>query len=76
MVISELVRIENSYMCIGITIIDGIVVDAPPIAKWTLGKRYDAVKNYYETKKHSTVQTLGVTLNENKTNNRKPTGNK
>ena len=35
---SKLVEVTSSYASYGIVVRDGIVVDAPPIAKWLIGK--------------------------------------
>jgi len=34
----ELYQVELSYACYGIVVVDGVVTDAPPIARWMIGK--------------------------------------
>ncbi len=39
--------ISLSYATFGIAVADGVVVDAPPIAKWALGRDEREVAGYY-----------------------------
>jgi hypothetical protein len=34
----ELYQVELSYACYGIVVVDGVVTEAPPIARWMIGK--------------------------------------
>jgi hypothetical protein len=45
-----LYHIDVGYACFGLIVEDGIVVDAPPIARWTLTKKVEDVIMYYKRK--------------------------
>lgn len=46
----RLFRVDLPHGCFGITINDGIVVDAPPIAWWMIGKPDYAVDEFVDAK--------------------------
>lgn len=43
--------IDTKYACFGLIVDHNVIVDAPPIAKWTIGKDINYVINYYKYKK-------------------------
>jgi hypothetical protein len=53
-----LLYVKLSYACFGLVVKDGVVVEAPPIAKWTLGKKGREVVLYYREKKRGDVQII------------------
>ena len=50
-----LYHIDIGYACFGIEEEDGIVVNAAPIAKWTIGKEIGFVLNYYRFRKKAKI---------------------
>jgi len=38
------ILVDLPYACYGITVSNGIVIDAAPIAKWMLGKNWNDIK--------------------------------
>jgi hypothetical protein len=42
--------IDTGYACFGLVAENGIVIDAAPIARWTLTKKIDYVIMYYKKK--------------------------
>lgn len=58
----KLYRVVIHYACFGFTAVDGVVVEAPPIAHWIVGRRVVDIISYYERVKGGEVEVL-VTLN-------------
>ena len=54
----KLYRVVIHYACFGFTAVDGVVVEAPPIAHWTVGRRVADVVSYYESVKGGEVEFL------------------
>jgi hypothetical protein len=53
--------IDVGYACFGLVVRAGVVVQAPPIAYWTLGRPIVVVRRYYEVKKKARrYETLEV----------------
>ena len=52
---TDLYYIDTSYACFGLIVKDNVISEAPPIAKWTVGKDIKYVINYYRNKKKATV---------------------
>ena len=52
------VRIETRYAVFGLTVEDGIVLDAPPIARWTIGERMEDVAKHYQKQRATFTYTL------------------
>jgi len=52
-----LYRVELSYMTIGIEVEDDIITEAPPIARWMVGKGINYIENWV-TKKHGKVTRI------------------
>lgn len=49
---TRLAWIDLPYACFGLVIgARGVVVDAPPIARWTMGRHWAEVANYFTAKK-------------------------
>jgi hypothetical protein len=42
--------INIHYACYGIIVHDGVVIEAPPIAKWAIGKTFDDFKKFVKKK--------------------------
>jgi len=53
-----LYKVDIGYSCFSIEVEDGIVTHAPEIAKWTLGKDWTEVENYYKTKKSANIKKV------------------
>lgn len=53
-----LYQIKVSYACFGIVAKNGVVVEAAPIAKWTVGKDIQYVLNYYRTRKRAVIEEI------------------
>lgn len=51
----KLYSIDTGYANFGIIAENGIVVEAAPIANWTVGKRIEYVLDYYRTKKRASI---------------------
>ena len=51
--------IDLEYATFGLIEKNGIVVEAPPIAKWAVGKRMASVLTYYRDKKASIMEFWG-----------------
>lgn len=47
---TTIVWINLSYATFGLVVRNGIVIQAPPIARWTIGKSSYSVTNYYNNK--------------------------
>ena len=54
-----LYRITTNYACFAIITKDNLVIKAPPIAKWTVGKNIDSILNYYKNKKNADIKEIG-----------------
>lgn len=50
-----LYQIDTGYACFGISEKDGIVTDAAPIAKWTIGKDINFVLEYFRYRKKAKI---------------------
>jgi hypothetical protein len=50
-----LYHIDIAYACFGIVEKDGVVVEAAPIAKWTIGKEINFVLEYYKFRKKAKI---------------------
>lgn len=48
--------VELSYATFALTVQNGRIADAPPIARWTIGKRAETVAAYYRQRGTVTVQ--------------------
>lgn len=60
-VVSEqLLWIDLPYACYGLVIEDNVVMDAPPIARWMIGKHVIYVANWLYGKKAVVVEVEGV----------------
>lgn len=55
---TQWVWVSLSYATFGLRIEGGRVVEAPPIARWTIGRDEQAVADYYR-KKGAVFQRLG-----------------
>lgn len=44
------VQVDAPHFCAGIVVVDGIVTEAAPILKWTIGKRRDWLRDYFRQK--------------------------
>lgn len=51
------IRIHLPYATFGIAVRDGVVVDAPPIARWAIGRDERGVAAYYRRRK-AEIQAL------------------
>ena len=49
--------VSLDYATFGLQTTDGIVTDAPPIARWTMGKSESTVLNYFR-RKGATIKPL------------------
>lgn len=45
-----LYQITTPFACYGIVVLNGLVVEAAPIAYWAVGKTWEYVSNYYKRK--------------------------
>jgi hypothetical protein len=52
--------IDIKYACFGIKAKNDIVVEAPPIAKWAIGKDIDFVLEYYKFRKKAKITALDI----------------
>jgi hypothetical protein len=53
--ITHLVRIDMPYACFGMVVVNGVVTEAAPIARWSIGRRgRDSVR--YWKKRGAKVQ--------------------
>jgi len=50
-----LYTIDISYACFCIEVENGVVVHAPGIAKWTIGKDWEEVEEHYVSKKNAKI---------------------
>ncbi len=55
-----LYQIDIIYACFSIEVEDGKVISAPGIAKWTIGKDWEEIKDYYISKKNATIKKIRV----------------
>jgi hypothetical protein len=53
-----LYQVDINYSCFSIEVKDNIVIYAPGIAKWTIGKSWDEVKKYYTNKKNAKIKKI------------------
>lgn len=53
-----LYKIDIGYSCFSIEVENEIVTHAPGIAKWTIDKKWDEVKNYYKNKKSAKIKKI------------------
>ena len=51
------VRIETRYAVFGLTVQDGLVIDAAPIARWTIGERMVDVAKHYQKQRATFTYT-------------------
>jgi len=56
----KLYRVVIHYACFGFTALDGVVVEAPPIAHWIVGRRVVDIISYYERVKGGEVEVLAT----------------
>ncbi|MBA2708542.1 MAG: hypothetical protein H0U59_12130 [Gemmatimonadaceae bacterium] len=54
---SDTYRITTDYMCCGVVVDDGIVIEAAPIMGWSVGKTLAAVSAWV-VKKQGTIEVL------------------
>ena len=51
MIEDGLYLVQNYYSCYGVYVSGGVVVDAPPIAKWMIGKEWKNVTRWIRSKR-------------------------
>lgn len=51
----KLFLIDTSYACFAIGVQDSKVIEAAPIAHWTIGKSFEFVIEYYKTQKKGKI---------------------
>lgn len=56
----QLLWVNLSYACYGLVIEDSVVAEAPPIARWMIGKHVIEVANWLYGKKAVIVEVEGV----------------
>jgi hypothetical protein len=59
----KFIIIDTGYACFGLISEDGVIVEAPPIAKWTIDKKEKFVINYYRKMKNARVRTIDKVRN-------------
>lgn len=47
--------IDVGYACFGVVSLNNKIIDAAPIAKWSIGKNTYEVLKYYKTKKKAKI---------------------
>lgn len=47
---TQLIRITTSYFCCGIVVKDNFCIEAAPIMRWAVGKDWDTIRLWVETK--------------------------
>ena len=52
-----LYTIDTGYVCFCLEVVDGIVIHAPGMAKWTLGKSWTEIEEYYLKKNIKITRT-------------------
>lgn len=52
--------IKTHYACFGVESVDKLVVDAAPIARWSIGKDIDWVLHYYQDKKRAEIKLVST----------------
>jgi hypothetical protein len=52
----ELYVADIGYACFGVVVEDDIVKDAPPIARWLLGKNVEKLKSYVKQRNGKLVK--------------------
>lgn len=56
-----LIYIDTGFACFGVEIDhSGIIVDAPPIVKWSTGKHLNKLKQYVDKFPNSTIKKLDL----------------
>ena len=55
-----LYQVDIGYSCFSIEVEEDIVKHTPGIAKWTIGKNWEEVKNYYITKKNAKISKIRI----------------
>jgi len=55
-----LYTVDIGYSCFSIEVNEGKVTHAPGIAKWTMGKDWEEVEDYYKRKKNANIKKLRV----------------
>lgn len=56
----HLYQIDTGYSCFILEVENMQIINAPSIAKWTLGKNWGDVKTYYTTKKNANIKKMRV----------------
>lgn len=51
----NLYQVDIGYACFSIEVENDVVKYAPPIAKWTIGKKWKEIEEYYKTKKNAKI---------------------
>lgn len=51
----SLYQIDLGYACFLIEVEEGKVSHAPGMAKWTIGKDWEEIRDYYKEKKNATI---------------------
>jgi hypothetical protein len=54
----DLYKVDIGYSCFSIEVENGIVKHAPGIAKWTIGKKWTEVEEYYKSKKSANIKKI------------------
>jgi hypothetical protein len=48
--------IDTGYACFGVGVNhQGVITEAAPIAKWTIGKKWDRVQDWYKRKHRASI---------------------
>lgn len=47
--------IDVGYVCFGLVAENGIITEAPPIARWAIKKKVNYVLDYYKNKKNGVI---------------------
>jgi len=55
-----LYQVDIGYSCFSIEVENDIVIHAPGIAKWTLGKTWEEVKQHYVSKKNAKITKIRI----------------
>lgn len=53
-----LYKVDIGYSCFSIEVERDLVIHAPGIAKWTIGKQWEEVKKHYITKKNAKITKI------------------
>jgi hypothetical protein len=65
-------QIDTGYLCAGIISHDGLVVEAAPILKWTVGKRINIVRSWVNSR-HGKLILVPLDKVQRKDDNKVPT---